>query len=322
MSTEITESAAEVTAPIEPVRPIETIAETGYPPYQMPPPPAPSPVAPRPRPQADAPVARRVISSLLLAALFLLGFVVYLYGLSGISEDRTQNTVFKSFAGVLSSATAPLGATTEGDPVAVMNIPALGLTDVIVVEGTSTRDLNRGPGHVIASALPGQTGVSVLYGKSVTFGAPFQHLMRLRRGDLITVATGQGIARYRVESFGDNNHPAPDPTRNRLVLMTGNSISPPSVAVQVTADLVSTPQANPGGRPSVPANQQILAADATETLLPLFLWSQLLLLVSIGGSLTARYWSRWPAYLCVAPVVIAVTWNVYENLAGLLPNVY
>jgi sortase (surface protein transpeptidase) len=324
VSTEITETEIaepEATRPIEPVRPIETLAETGLEPHRIPPPELPKPAPPPPKP-AQVPAARRIVGSLLLAALFLLGFVVYLYGLSGISEDRTQNTMYQSFSGTLSSATAPTGSAPEGSPVAVLSIPAIGLTDLVVVEGTSARDLERGPGHVVASALPGQTGASFIYGRSATFGAPLQHLMRLNRGELITVTTGQGTAKYRVESFGDNTRPAPDPTPNRLVLVAGNAATVPTAAVQVTADLVSAPQPNPGGRPSVPDNEKILAGDAAETLLPLFLWSQALLLVSIGGCLLARYWSRRPAYLCVAPVVIAVTWHVYANLAGLLPNVY
>lgn len=320
MSTEVS-TESEVTRPIEPVAPIATIAETGLEPHLMPPPEEPNP-APAPPASRPVPLARRLVGSLLLAAMFLLGFVIYLYGLSGITEDRTQNTLYKSFTGPLASATAPVTTGTEGSPVAVLSIPAIGLNDVVVVEGTSGRDLESGPGHVIASALPGQAGASFIYGRSATFGAPFQHLMRLDRGDIITVTTGQGVARYRVESFGDNTHPAPDPTVNRLVLMAGNAITVPNGAVQVTADLITTPQANPGGRPGVPDYETILAGDATETLLPLFLWSQALLLVSIGGSLLARHWSRWPAYVCVTPIVIAVTWHVYANLAALLPNVY
>ncbi|HEY4454592.1 MAG TPA: sortase [Pseudonocardiaceae bacterium] len=315
MSTE-----TETTRPIEPVHPIETIAETGLEPHRMPPPEQPKPVAtPVPRP---VPAARRLVGSLLLAALFLLGFVVYLYGLSGVSEDRTQNTLYKSFAANLISATAPTGSAPEGSPVAVLSIPAIGLTDLVVVEGTSGRDLENGPGHVIASALPGQAGASFLYGKSATFGAPFQHLMRLNRGDVITVVTGEGTSRYRVSSFGDSTVPAPDTTPNRLVLMSGNAATVPNKAVQVAADLITAPQVNPGNRPAVPSNQQILGGDAIEVLLPLFLWSQGLLLASIGGALMARYWARWPTYLCMTPVVIALTWHIYANAAALLPNVY
>jgi sortase A len=232
-----------------------------------------------------------------------------------------QNTMYKTFAGELSNAVGPTGTTTEGSPVAVLTIPRLGLEKAVVVEGTSSRDLTTGPGHTVASALPGQAGVSVLYGKVATFGAPFAHLERLNRGDVITATTAQGTSVYTVESFGTSQRPAPDTAPNRLVLETANSLTDPTVAVQVTADLQSPPQPNPGGRPDVPDSHLVLATDS-DSLLPLALWSQALLLVSIAGSVAAHFWSRWPAYLCAAPLVVAVLWNVYENLAGLLPNVY
>jgi sortase A len=310
---QITEPPAldtEITGPVSPVPP------QPVPVYWQPPPPGrkQAPVAP--------PGVRRTIGLLVLAAMFLLGFVVYLYGLSGVIEDRTQNTLYKTFAGQLSQATAPVGTATEGDPVAVLSIPKLNLDGLVVVEGTSSVDLAAGPGHVVASALPGQAGVSVLYGKAITYGGPFAHLEQLDVGDAISVVTGQGRAVYRVASFGENTRPAPDTSPNRLVLESTNSATDPSVAVQVTADLESPPQPNPGGRPQVPTDQQVLATDTAEVLVPLVLWSQALLLVSVLGTVAARYWSRWPAYLCAIPVVLAVVWHVYQNLAGLLPNVY
>ena len=33
-------------------------------------------------------------------------------------------------------------------------------------------------------------------------------------------------------------------------------------------------------------------------------------------------WSPWLAYLSVAPIALLVLWNLYQNLAALLPNVY
>jgi sortase A len=308
MTTEA-EAGAEIEV-VEATGPVEPVAA---------PSPAPEPAVPRRSP--GSPVARRVAVIVFLFVMFVTGFAVYIYGLSGVSEDRVQNTMYKTFAGVLNQAIAPTRTGTEGGPVAVLNIPRIGISDLVVVEGTSSRDLTRGPGHVVASALPGQAGVSVLYGKVATFGAPFAHLERLNRGDRITVTTGQGTALYTVESFGTNRKPAPDTAPNRLVLETANSQTNPRFAVQVTADLRSAPQANPGGRPGVPSTHLVMANDV-ESLLPLALWSQVLLLVSVGGTVAARFWSRWPAYLCAAPIAIAALWNIYENLAGLLPNVY
>jgi sortase A len=290
-----------------------------------------------PQTQGPQPVGgdalRATVAILMLAVLFTVGFFVYLFGFSRISESRAQTTMFKNFVGQLAQATAPVGPTVgnaagvfapvaEGAPVAVLNIPQIGLRDVVVVNGTTSRDLALGPGHVPDSVLPGQTGVSVIYGKVATFGAPFAHLMRLNRGDRFTVTTGQGTATYQVESFGTSTDPAPADSVNRLILETAASSFAPSYAVQVSADLVSKPQPNPGDWPQITAQEADMASDSADSLVPLTLWSQALLIAVIIATIAANRWSRWPAYLCMAPVVIALTWCVYENLACLLPNLY
>jgi len=285
-----------------------------------------------PRRAGESPL-RATLAVLLLAFLFGAGFFVYLYGLSSLSESHAQTAMFKNFAGQLAQATAPVGPTvenaagaqvpvTEGAPVAVLNIPQIGLRDVVVVNGTTSRDLALGPGHVRASVLPGQAGVSVIYGKVATFGAPFAHLMGLNRGDRFTVTTGQGTSTYEVESFGTSSDPPPADSANRLILETAASSFAPTYAVQVSADLVSAPRPNPGDWPPITPQEADMASDSADSLVPLTLWSQALLLAVVIATVAANRWSRWPTYLCMAPVVIALTWCVYENLACLLPNLY
>lgn len=275
----------------------------------------------RPQPTGLALVIRRVSVIFSIAFLFVAGFGVYLFGLSWFSEAHAQSTMYKSFAYDLAQATAPTGPAKEGQPVAVLNIPAIGLRNAVVVEGTTSRDLALGPGHVRASALPGEVGWSFIYGKVATFGAPFARLEQLQLGDVITVADGQGVAKYRVHSFGTSRYPAVDSAPNRLVLMTANSPTIPTSAVQVSADLMTTPQPNPEDWPSLTPQENYLASD-TASLIPLLLWSQALLVTVVLATIAAHRWSRWPTYLLAAPVVIAVTIGVYQNLAGLLPNIY
>jgi sortase A len=301
--------------------------------------PAPAPAKqPAPATRAPDPIAvprglRATVAVLMLAILFGVGFFVYLYGFSRISESRAQATMFKNFVGQLAQATAPVGPTAlnaagvqvpvaEGAPVAVLNIPQIGLHDVVVVNGTTSRDLALGPGHVRASVLPGQGGISVIYGKVASYGAPFAHLMQLNRGDRFKVTTGQGTATYQVESFGTSIDPAPADSVNRLILETAESSFAPSYAVQVSADLVSKPQPTPGGWPAISSQEVDMSSDSADSLVPLTLWSQALLIAVIIATVAANRWSRWPAYLCMAPVVLALTWCVYENLACLLPNLY
>jgi sortase A len=170
--------------------------------------------------------------------------------------------------------------------------------------------------------LPGQAGVSVIYGKVATFGAPFAHLMQLNRGNRFTVTTGQGTSTYQVESFGTSTKPAPADSVNRLILETAASSFAPTYAVQVSADLVSAPKPNPGDWPPITTQEVDMSSDTADSLVPLTLWSQALLIAVIIATVAANRWSRWRTYLCMAPLVIALTWCVYENLACLLPNLY
>ncbi|HEV2636365.1 MAG TPA: class E sortase [Actinocrinis sp.] len=290
------------------------------------------PLAPRPslpprparRPRERTPMPPAVhavaVSVFLLGAL-ILGFFVYFYGLSGLAEQRDQTVLYKTFAGRLALATAPVGPAAQGSPVAIVAIPALGISHLVVVEGTTSNDLTAGPGHLRSTVLPGQGGVSVVFGRVAGFGAPFAHLMRLNRGDRITVTTGQGVATYTVESFGTSAKPPPDHTANRLVLETGDNALVPQSAVEVSADLISIVQPSPGGLPELSAPENQLAGDPGD-LDTLLLWSQALLFASVGATVAANRWNRWATYLCATPVVLTLTWLIYENLAALLPNLY
>ena len=52
------------------------------------------------------------------------------------------------------------------------------------------------------------------------------------------------------------------------------------------------------------------------------LWALALAGVSAAGTFAVTRWSPWPVYLAVAPIALAVLWNLYQSLAALLPNVY
>ncbi|MFC9325849.1 sortase [Kitasatospora sp. NPDC057015] len=256
-----------------------------------------------------------------LAAALLTGFVGYLFTLSHLQERHFQSTSYKSFRDQLAKAVAPTGAAADGEPVALIDIPAIGLRQAVVVEGTTGRDLMRGPGHRRDTALPGQTGVSVLFGRGASFGAPFARLSELRVGDQITATTGQGRFTYTVNVYGDADQPITDPARNRLVLVTGDSGWIPSGTVLIGARLDGEAQPNPGGRPATIGYDKALAADKG-ALAALQLWTLGLLGAVLAATVAARWWRRSAAYLSLAPVLGALLWSVYENAAALLPNLY
>jgi len=287
-------------------------------------PPVPSPapaVAPPPGRQIQPSTARGIGIGLILLGVFLLGFLGYLYGLAAIEEARAQSTSYATLRGQLAQQVAPLGATTPGAAVAILTIPAIGINNMIVVEGTSPENLELGPGHVRNSPLPGQNGVAEIFGRRATFGAPFGRLMELKRGDKVTVITGQGKASYTIVARGDSRHLVQDPAPNRLLLLTACSPVIPTSYCYLDAELTSAPQQDPGGRPAITTAETPLSGD-TGVLVLTMVWGLALVIISVAGTVAAARWSPWLAYLAAAPLALAVLWNLYQSLAALLPNVY
>jgi len=291
-----------------------------------------TPQPPRPEP-ADAPdrgaadragLSQRAQAAMAVTILLglVLGFIVYLFGLSALSEQHAQSTLRKSFADALSKAVAPLGPVAPGTPIAALSIPRIGLDQVVVVEGTGAHELTRGPGHRRDTVLPGQAGVCAIYGRRTAFGAPFADLMQLQIGDLVFATTGQGVARYRVSSFGDSQHPAPANSANRLVLATADASLVPHKILTVSADLVSKPQPSSGSLPVIGEDEASLSGDGASSIFAVVLWSQALLLLAIFVPVLALRWSPVATYICAAPITVAVLWNVYQNVALMLPNLY
>ena len=92
--------------------------------------------------------------------------------------------------------TAPrTNAPPEGDPIGYIRIPGIGINQV-VVEGTNTPDLRKGPGHYTGTPLPGQGGNVAVAGHRTTYGHPFYNLDSVKVGDPIVLTTLQGIFVY------------------------------------------------------------------------------------------------------------------------------
>ena len=315
-----TETGIEVSATAaEPEAGTPTSTETQAPDTAGPAEPPPAPASTGRTPPSSRRAAALAMS---LIGLLLVGFIVYLYGLSGLAEAHAQSTLYKTFAAQLGAATTPVGNNApEGAPVAIIDIPELGISGLVIVEGTTSADLTHGPGLLPSSAFPGQAGVSEVYGRAAMFGGPFEHLMELNRGDRITVVTGQGTSTYSVESFGDTAHPAADPHANQLVLYTADSSILATDYEQVTADLVSQPKPSAASKGTASAREAPLAGDAGVAI-PLILWSEALIVVVLGALALTRRWSASMVLLYSTPAALAVAWAVYENLAILLPNLY
>jgi sortase A len=70
----------------------------------------------------------------------------------------------------------------EGSPIRDIRIAVIGLNQ-IVVEGTNTPDLRKGPGHFTGTPMPGEAGNFAVAGHRATYGHPFYNLDSVKVGD-------------------------------------------------------------------------------------------------------------------------------------------
>ncbi len=71
--------------------------------------------------------------------------------------------------------------------------------NAIVVQGTDTASLQKGPGHYPETPFPGQGGTIGIAGHRTTYLAPFRHIDSMREGDHITLEMPYGTFVYRVQ---------------------------------------------------------------------------------------------------------------------------
>ncbi len=204
-----------------------------------------------------------------------------------------------------------------------MVAPSVGLRQV-VVEGTTSQVLRNGPGHLRATVLPGQLGTSVLFGRSTTYGGPFQHIPSLVRGAPVQVTTGQGIFTYKVEDVrrkGDPQPPALGADQARLLMVTTDRGTLGALStVYVDALLVSKAAVTPPRMAIFVAPAETEMASDTAALLTLSLW----LLVLIGAGAFAAWgvarWGRSQIWLVATPILLVALWGASDSAAMLLPN--
>ena len=82
-----------------------------------------------------------------------------------------------------------------GDVLGRLDIPRLGIS-VAVLQGTSSRTLRLGAGHIEATPFPGESGNSGIAGHRDTF---FRELRNVRKTDELQLQTATGVLRYEVD---------------------------------------------------------------------------------------------------------------------------
>jgi sortase A len=165
-------------------------------------------------PRTQAPVSRRRrplwstvvhwfgIACLMLAA-GVAGYIGWLLWGTGLETKAAQADLKQGFEAVVDTQTPeqapPPGVVPlRGSAYAELVIPRIDL-DMIVVQGTDTESLKKGPGHYPDTADPWDgTGRVGIAGHRTTYLAPFHDLDAMRVGDPITLRTEYGTFEYRV----------------------------------------------------------------------------------------------------------------------------
>jgi sortase A len=254
-------------------------------------------------------------------------FVAYELAITPLTEQNAQASLLNQFQQTITttSVDAPRSTPVEGSPVALMDIPAIGLTQV-VVEGTTPSDLKTGPGHLMDTPLPGEAGNVVIAGRRTTYGSPFARLGTLARGDTIKIDTGQGTATYVINGVVHVSPGATDPLLqtpdSRLTLLTSDPAFIASGRLVVEASLQGPPL-DLAQRPTV----LVGAADLGLTGDPLglalgLIWTELL---GLTVYLAWRYRHRWSPevlYLLTAPVVLILAVLTFSSLDLMLPGTF
>jgi sortase A len=86
----------------------------------------------------------------------------------------------------------------DGEAIGRIVIPSIAL-DIAVVQGTSTGDLQKGPGHYPSTPFPGERGTVAIAGHRTTYLAPFRNIDSLHGGNHIELEMPYGTLHYRVQ---------------------------------------------------------------------------------------------------------------------------
>jgi sortase A len=276
-----------------------------------------------------------------IGALLILFAVWQLWG-TAITQHHSQDALKQQFSArvhahavtagfSLVPATTPWSSPPDGIPIAVIDIPKINVSQV-VVSGTNESDLSKGPGHYSGTAMPGQAGNIAIAGHRTTHGAPFNGLANLAPGDPIYLTDIYGhrmtyvvaLTPYPVQPsnvsvlnyFGDN----------RLTLTTCN----PEFSARQRLVVAAEYQPPVGARPAHPVALTNAGRPYRVTISGEAGWNTSLfpqvfavvgLLLALG--LTNRRWSRMlgreSRWLVLVPIWTALLVTLFQLLTNFLP---
>lgn len=91
------------------------------------------------------------------------------------------------------------GRVSTGQAIGRIVAPTMDGLNMVLIQGTDTASLEKGPGHYPETSFPGQGGTVGIAGHRTTFLAPFRHIDSVKRGDLIRLEMPYGRFLYRVQ---------------------------------------------------------------------------------------------------------------------------
>jgi sortase A len=216
----------------------------------------------------------------------------------------------------------------EGDPIGDIRIPVIGINQV-VVEGTNTPDLRKGPGHYTGTPLPGQAGNAAIAGHRTTYGHPFYNLDSVKVGDPIVLTTLQGIFVYdttksSVVSPSDTSV-VDNVLGNQLTLTTCNPRFSATTRLIVDATLAHSQLFPNSGLPTAhlkaDPKSQNLAGNSNVELTDTLFWGFVTAAV-VAGILYGAYRfrrRRWVIYGVGAVGTLVLLWFFFGAISPLLP---
>ena len=202
----------------------------------------------RPRRPLPALILRWFGIACLMVAAGLGGYIGWLLWGTGLTTKAAQSELRPGFTQIIDTKDPAQAPPAGVEPLrasayAELIIPRIDL-DLIVVQGTDTESLKKGPGHYPDTADPWDpTGRVGIAGHRTTYLAPFYSLDSLKVLDQITLRTEYGTFEYRVTAVsvipeagsGVVLTQTPNPT---LVLTTCNPLYSSRERLIVTADRV------------------------------------------------------------------------------------
>lgn len=130
----------------------------------------------------------------------------------------------------------------EGEAIGRIRIPSIGTADV-VIEGTDTAELQRGPGRFPDTSLPGQGRTIAVAGHRTTYGAPFNEIDAIENGDEIVLEMPYGVFTYEMSGSRivkpDQTEVVDNVGRERLVLTACHPLYSAAKRYIVFADLAA-----------------------------------------------------------------------------------